>query len=463
VKVCILGAGPCGLTAAWELAKNGIAVTVIEKAESVGGLCRTFRRDGYQFDMGGHRFISRDGELVADVRKLMGDELLSRTRKSVIRLSDRQYDYPLNLRNVLGASSIRMNLEFAAGYLAARFRVSAPRSPEGSFGRWADERFGRELSDFFFRPYTEKLWGISVSELSGDWAAQRIPKLDVKNVLLGALGIGRGRVRSFAPVYLYPRRGIGDIFETMEKEIVRLGGEVLKGSTSVALKTEKEKVSAVEFEVDGQMREAGADRFLSTIPIDELARCAGVSQATLPYRSLRFINVMLDMENLSPNTWMYVPERRMVMTRIQEPKRRSPHSAPEGKSSVMLEIPCDAGDETWNMDDAELLSKAVRDMKSLGFDIEKKILGFFSTRASHAYPRYETGYKERVEKLAGSLKRYRNLSTLGRQGLFRYIFMDTAMLMGRNWARNAMGRDVASRAEETDNEQVLHETLSVAS
>lgn len=449
--------------AAWELAKKSVDVTVIEKDDAVGGLCKTLRRDGYQFDLGGHRFISKDAGLVEDIRALMGGGLLTRQRKSVIRFRDREYDYPLNLRSIAAGSSPWMNVKFAAGCLASASGLTRPRSVPGTFDNWTEKRFGRPISDVFFRPYTEKLWGVSADRLSSDWAAQRVPQLDAKNILMKALGLGGKKTRSFAPVYLYPKGGIGAIFESMAEEITRLGGKIVTGAPVIGFETDGNQIrSAVIDGVDGK-RLVEADVFLSTIPIDGLQNMLAEDSQTLPYRSLRFLNIMLDMDNLSPNTWMYVPEGGLIMTRIQEPRRRSEFSAPDGKTSVMLEIPCEHGDAIWNIPDDELLQKGLRDLKKLGFDVSSKALGHFSTRARYAYPRFEIGYREKVNEVRRAVNKFDNLTSLGRQGLFRYIFMDTAMLMGRNWARAVLEGGRVAGIEEMENDPTLLETASVAS
>ena len=463
MKVCILGAGPCGLTAAWELAKKSVDVTVVEKDDAVGGLCKTVRRNGYQFDLGGHRFISKDSRLVEDIRSLMGSDLLRRNRKSVIRFRDRQYDYPLNLRSIIASSSPWMNLKFAAGYLASATGLRSPRSVDGTFDNWTEKRFGRPISDVFFSPYTEKLWGISGDKLSSDWAAQRIPSLDVKNILMKALGLNGKKTRSFAPVYLYPKGGIGAIFESMAEEVTRLGGKIVGGASVVGFETDGDKLRGAVIESGNERTVVEADRFLSTIPLDGLQNMVGEKKVALPYRSLRFLNIMLDMENLSPNTWMYVPEGELIMTRIQEPRRRSEFSAPAGKTSVMLEIPCDFGDAIWKMPDDELLERTLRDMKKLGFDVSSKVIGYFSTRARYGYPRFEIGYREKVNDILRAVKKFDNLTTLGRQGLFRYIFMDTAMLMGRRWANSVLEGGHDTGIDEMENDQTLLETASIAS
>lgn len=464
MEVAIFGAGPCGLTAAWELAKQGVRVTVIEKENAVGGLCKTVRKDGFQFDLGGHRFISKDRELVDDIKSLMGGHLLVRDRKSVIRFKDRDFDYPINLPNILSQSTLLMSLKFAAGYFSSWSGFYKSQAPEGSFERWADTNFGRPLNEYFFKPYTEKLWGIAASKLSDEWAGQRISLLDAKDALLKSLGLTKTTPRTFAVKYLYPKRGIGEIFEFMADEIERMGGEIILGAKPVKLRTSGSTITGVEFQLKtGGKSVIKADKYLSTIPLNETARLLEPEITTkLPYRSLRFLNIMLSgIENLSDNTWMYIPEADLIMTRIQEPKRRSPFSAPPGRTSVMLEIPCQRGDTTWTMPDAELLDLALGHLLKLGLDLRPHVTGCFSTFAEHAYPRMEAGYKNIVEPLHKLVNRFDNLKTAGRQGLFKYIFMDIAMLTGRQWARQALGAGVDPAADETGDEPALLEIQSV--
>ncbi|MEE8431889.1 MAG: UDP-galactopyranose mutase, partial [Candidatus Desulfatibia sp.] len=337
------------------------------------------------------------------------------------------------------------------------------RAPEGSFERWVDDKFGRPLNDYFFKPYTEKLWGIPASRLSDDWAAQRISLLNVKDALLKSLPFAGKTPRTYAKTYYYPKGGIGAIFETMASDIKRLGGTILTGMEPVGLETEGNRVSRIIIGKNGKGHSSiASDKLLSTIPLDSVANLVepGIS-AQISFRSLRFLNIMLDSKEFSENTWMYVPEPEFIMSRIQEPKRRSPFSAPEGKTSVMLEIPCEYGDDVWSMSDDGLLETVLANLKALGFDIEREVKGCFSTRARHAYPRYEMGYLEKVKRLRKTVERFINLSTLGRQGLFRYIFMDTAMIMGREWATNILGKRGTERIDEICNSKELIETQSV--
>lgn len=464
MRVVILGGGPCGLTAAWELARRGVSVTVVEKDEAVGGLCRTFRRGGFQFDMGGHRFISQDARLVEDVRSLMGQRLLTRRRKSVIAFRRERYAYPLGLADVIRNAGALRGAGFALGYAAAAMGLVRSPAPADSFEEWVDRRFGRPLNRYFFKPYTEKLWGIGADTLTADWAGQRISAASAAKAVLAAAGLVP-KPRSFASSYLYPMGGIGELFETMAARIETYGGRIITGARPVALSRKGVAITGVIARLaSGQTLTLDADRTLSTIPLEELAALLEPGDhPRLSYRAMRFLNIMLDgVEDLSDNTWIYTPEPDMIMTRVQEPKRRSPYSAPPGRTSVMLEIPCEHGDETWNAPDEALLPAALEGLRGLGFDLAERVTGVFSTFARHAYPRQALGYRADVERLRDITRRYANITTAGRQGLFRYIFMDTAMLMGRRWAERTLAGEPSSDLEEIHSGGAVIEAASVA-
>ncbi|MDH5510836.1 MAG: FAD-dependent oxidoreductase [Nitrospinota bacterium] len=466
MRVVIIGGGPCGLTAAWELAKNGVPVTVVEKDPSPGGLCKTIRQDGYQFDQGGHRFISRDHELVEDVKALMGARLLTRERRSCILFPDRRFEYPLKMMDILKNGSTGTNLRFAIGYTAAAMGLSRSGAPAGSLQQWVEARYGKPLYNEFFGPYTRKLWGVNPAILSGEWATSRIPAPNILDTLRKSLGSKRTG-KTHATSYLYPIGGIGEIFETMAARIESLGGEVIAGTSARSLVTHGAKAVALKvLDAGGAAMEIEGDSFLSTAPLGQLAAMIDSGAgAGLGHRSLRFLNIMLDgIDELSPYTWQYTPSPEVVMTRVQEPKRRSPHSAPEGKTSVMLEIPCDKDDSAWSMPDEQLLDRALEGMASLGYHLRPHVAGVFSTHAEHAYPLLTMDAAAVRHSALLSVGQCGNVTPLGRQGLFRYVFMDEAMLMGRQWARNLMnpGNHDAAQEHHYGAGPVLRESGSIA-
>lgn len=454
-KILVLGGGPCGLSAAWELSRYGHDVAVIEKESRVGGLCITNEYKGYRFDLGGHRFISKNKELVENVCEMMGDELLTADRKSVILLKGKTFDYPLSAKDIFLKMDIWTNLEAFTSYLIATVSKVVLQKKDISFEDWIVNRFGRTLYNLFFGPYTEKLWGISPKLISTDWASQRISLLNLKDVLFRLFKLKKVTPRTYAKGYFYPKKGIGQMFDIMSEEISGMGGKIVLNAAVSRIQVNNNNVKSVCYTQHGVTRTIDCDAVISTIPLTDLVKAfpghltQDVIQHTalLKFRSVRFLNILVDLPDISDNTWMYVSEGKYITTRIQEPKRRSPFSAPEGKTSVMLEIPCNENDEIWNCPKESLLNRCLGDLKELGIDIQKKVIDCFTTSVTHGYPVYSLDYAMHRQKLFDFLDRYENLITCGRQGTFRYIFMDTAMEMGITAAQNLMLNNVCKKAD----------------
>ncbi len=442
MRVVVLGGGACGMTAAYTLARAGAAVTVLERESRVGGLCGTHERRGFRFDLGGHRFLSRSRALHALVAELLGDSLLTRTRSSVILHRGRRYRYPLELDDVLRNAPLRHGARVLASYVGARL---APARDDVTFEDWVTRRFGRALYDDFFGPYTAKLWGIPPTEISADWASQRISLLSLSDVMVRLAGLRRGGARTYARRYWYPRRGIGEIFERMAEATAAAGGRQVLGARVTGLARAKGRVAAVRYRDGGGEHELACDAVISTLALPQLARMLGgralspqVARAAdrLRFRAIRLCNVLLDRPEVSPHTWMYVSEPRYLMARIQEPRQRSPFAAPPGQTSLMLEVPCAVGDEVWSAPDHALYDRCMDDLARLGFrGLRDDTLDHFSTFVEEGYPIYHLDYRrDRAEVLAYA-SATENLVTCGRQGGFRYVFMDTAMEMGIAAAR----------------------------
>lgn len=469
-KVLVLGGGPCGLSAAWELSKHGYNVTVLEKESKVGGLCITNEYNGYRFDLGGHRFISKNREMVEDVRTMMGSELLTSSRKSVILLKGKVFEYPLSAKDIFLKMDMWTNAKAFMSYLVAAFSRMFVRKREVSFEDWIVRRFGRTLYNLFFGPYTEKLWGISPGEISSDWASQRISLLNLKDVLFRLLKLKRGTPRTYAKGYYYPKKGIGQMFDIMGGEIENMGGRIVLNAEVMGVNINNDAITGVRYLKDGVEETIDCDAVISTISLPDLintfpAHLTGGMEkhiSSLKFRAVRFLNILVDMPDISDNTWMYVSEGKYIMTRIQEPKRRSPFSAPEGKTSIMLEIPCNEGDEIWSCPKADLLDRCLKDLKDLGLDIRDKVIDYFTTSVTHGYPVYTLDYVEHRQKLFQFLERYENIITCGRQGTFRYIFMDIAMEMGIAAAHHLM-LDTMSKKDAIHHMRSENELIEVSS
>ncbi|MBS2024284.1 MAG: FAD-dependent oxidoreductase [Deltaproteobacteria bacterium] len=450
--VIVLGGGACGMSAAMELLRLGLRATVIEREPRVGGLCGTHERDGWRFDLGGHRFITQSRDIDALVRGLLEGDLLERRRSSVILNGGRRFKYPLELDDVVRNFGLVRGARALASYGVERLRSRLAPLRDRSFRDWVTHRFGGELYGAFFGPYTGKLWGLAPEDISADWAAERISLPSLADVALRLLHVPRPGVRTYARRYLYPRLGIGQIFERSAQVIAARGGSVRTGDEVIGLCASAGQVRSVRVRGARGEEELACDAVISTISLPVLARMTGPLPASversarrLRFRAIRLLNLQLDGPPVSPHTWMYVSEPGYVMSRIQEPLHRSPHMAPAGTTSLMLEIPCDAGDALWSCSDGELYERCLRDLERLGIHgLRTRTRGFFSTFVREGYPIYHLDYVADRDAVLAHVARTQGLVSCGRQGAFRYMFMDSAMQMGLDAARSlAAGRQLA--------------------
>jgi protoporphyrinogen oxidase len=432
----IIGGGPCGMAAAWHLARRGVRPVVLEAEDLVGGLCATHERDGWRFDLGGHRFVSSDAELSRWVEGLLGDDLLEQERRSVVLHEGRTFRYPLEAADLVRNLGTRENVQALLGY--ARARLGNERSAaDGTFEQWVVRRFGRPLYDRFFGPYTQKLWGIHPSLISADWAQERISLLDLIDVALRLLRLRRTPTRTYARRYLYPRQGMGQLYRIVAADVTKHGGIVRTGARVVGIEAQGARVTRLHVESPRGAESLAVGELLSTMPLPGLVRLLRRDLPTeleraadaLRFRALTFVNLMLARPDFSRNTWMYVASGALSTSRIQEPKRRSPWMAPEGRTSLMLEVPCDVGDATWTAGVTELRARGISELSALGFRVDD-VLDALCVRVAHGYPVYHLRYDADRRALLGEVSRFVNVRTAGRQGLFRYVFMDAAMRMG---------------------------------
>ena len=459
--VLIIGAGVAGLMAGIKLLEGGKSVTLLEKESCVGGQCRTeilnIGGEAYRFDYGGHRFITNNETLLSFVEEILGDNLLVAERSSVILHQNRVYDYPLNLKNLLKVAPSKLLLGAFLDTLKIMLKLT--KADDKNFESWIASRFGKTLYENFFGPYTKKLWGIEPKDLSADWAGQRISLLDLKDVAKKLLLKDKKTVRTYAKSYRYPKYGFGELPKRMAQKFEDLGGKLFLDSQVTNFEYTNNSIT----EVHTSTKRFKADSIVSTMPLNEMSSKLGY-ESGLKFRSLRFLCIGLDIEDFSPHTWQYVSDYELLPTRIQEPKRRSEFMSPKGKSSIMLEIPCDKNDKIWKMGDDELLEIVKNDLKKLNFDIEEKIVDYFSFTTEHAYTLMDINYDIRRDDTIKYLNRFNNLVMAGRQGTFRYIFLDTAMETGLMAARRILG-DLGISKEKIynhRNEKTVIETKSVA-
>jgi len=448
-RAVIMGAGPAGLTAAYELSKHGVPATVLEKdARYVGGIARTVEHNGYRFDIGGHRFFSKNQEVENLWTEILGAEMLVCGRLSRIYYRGKYFDYPLKASNALlnlgPVETVRCMLSYAWARLHP---VRQPRSLED----WVSNQFGKRLFNIFFKTYTEKVWGISTKELSADWAAQRIKGLDMLSVIRAALlpqrrPKDRGQViKTLIDEFRYPRLGPGQMWERVQAILAERGQPVRMGRQVERIAWQSG--GGVSHVVAGGEQFHGSD-FVSTLPIQELVEKLSPAApppvrraaAALGYRDFLTVALVVDKPALFPDNWIYIHEPDVKVGRIQNFKAWSADMvADSARCCLGLEYFCFEGDGLWSSSDEELIELGKRELAALGMVDPADVVDGAVVRQAKAYPVYDDVYQEHLAVIRDWLgETLPNLHLAGRNGLHKYNNQDhsmmTALLVARNIA-----------------------------
>jgi protoporphyrinogen oxidase len=342
-RVVVIGAGPAGLTAARELTQHRWPCLVLEKTDHVGGLARTARYKGFAFDMGGHRFFTKAPEVQRLWREVLGDDLLRRPRLSRIYYRRTFFHYPLRALNALAGLGPVESMLIVASYVRWQVR---PHPHEETFEQWVTNRFGQRLFRTFFRTYTEKVWGLSCTELRAEWAAQRIKDLSLRAALTGILRRPGRRIRSLIDEFHYPRLGPGMLWSAVADEVGRRGGEVRLGSDVVRIRRTGRRVEAVVVREGSGEAEIAATDVISSMPLRELIErldppapgAVRRAAARLTYRDFITVCLIVDRPHLFPDNWIYVHDPEVRCGRIQNFKNWSAAMVPDpAKTSLGLE------------------------------------------------------------------------------------------------------------------------------
>ncbi len=453
----ILGAGPAGLTAAYELARKGEKSVVLDQADKVGGISRTETYKGYRFDIGGHRFFTKVGEVQQIWQEILGDEFIQVPRLSRIYYQGKFFDYPLSIVSTLSNLGVTDSSLIILSYLKSKLKGKLqPEKEAENLEDWVIERFGDRLYRTFFKSYTEKVWGIPCNKIQAEWAAQRIKGLSLKKAMVNAV-FGSNDTKTLIKEFDYPIYGPGMMWERCTELLEAEGSPVHMKTRVIKVEHDNKRVKCViaqkTIQNNGQQGEQliklSGENFVSSIPITALVKCMSpappesVLRAAegLKYRDFLIVPLIIDIEDIFPDNWIYIHSPDFKVGRIQNFKNWSAAMVPDArKTCVGMEYFCSEGDSLWEMSDQDLITLAAQEIVGLGLVTNvKHVEDGTVIRQKKAYPVYDGEYRKHLDVIQRYLQSFENLQTVGRNGMHRYNNQDHSMLTGLLAAKNILG------------------------
>ena len=454
-KVAIIGGGPAGLTAAYELSKAGVESVVLEKDKIVGGISKTINYKNYYFDIGGHRFFSKIKAVNDMWHEVLNGDFLRRNRLSRIYYQKKFFHYPIRPLNTLYGLGPWKSFLILASYLHSHI---FPYKQEETLKEWVSNRFGKRLYRTFFKTYTEKVWGISCNEIRAEWAAQRIQGLTLISALRNALvkphnngsnSNSNGNViKTLTDSFEYPKLGPGMMWQSIAEKVQRNGSQVFVETEVERILWNNTRIESLKVNQNGQKKSIHGTHFISSMPIRELIQKfkpsvpENVLEAAngLNYRDFMTVALIINKRDLFPDNWIYIHDPDIRMGRIQNFKNWSPYMVPDqNKTCLGLEYFCSEGDELWTMSDLELIELGKKELEALGLARACDVEDGTVVRMPKAYPIYDQTYHKNLMTIRRYLEKFSNLQTIGRNGLHRYNNQDHSMMTGIFAARNVVG------------------------
>lgn len=449
-KVVIIGGGPAGLTAAYQLSKLGAKSVVLEKDGILGGISRTVEYKGYHFDIGGHRFFTKVSVVDKMWREVLPEgDFLHRQRLSRIYYNRKFFFYPLKPFNALFGLGLFNSLRILLSYVWAQL---FPQMPEDNFEAWVSNRFGKRLYLTFFKTYTEKVWGMPANTIAADWAAQRIKGLSllvaVKNALIKQSTEKGSVVKTLIDAFDYPKRGPGMLWEAVGALVNKNGNQVHLGASVDRIRRVGNRVEGMDVTMQGRCESMTGTQYISSMPIRELIQKMDppapreVIDAAdrLKYRDFLTVALIVNKKDLFPDNWIYIHDSQVKVGRIQNFKNWSPYMVPDqDKTCLGLEYFCFEGDGLWTMSDKELVELGKRELELIGIAKAADVEDGAIVRMPKAYPVYDADYQSALTCIREFLDGFQNLQVVGRNGMHRYNNQDHSMLTAMLAVENIMG------------------------
>ena len=443
--VVIIGAGPAGLSAGYELCNSKKKVLVLEKKYQVGGLAETKVFGDYRYDIGPHRFFTKNEEVYNLFIKMLGDDAVKVNRKTRILFKNSYFDYPLSPVNALFGLGIFESIQIGFSYIFARIKSYLRLSRIENFEDWVVDKFGRKLFNNFFKNYTEKVWGIDCKLIGKDWAAQRIKGLSLSTAIKFAIfPNSKKRPKTLIDVFYYPRLGAGMLWEKFEEHLNANGVPVVKNSF-VKNVQEMEDKQVLTYIDKNQEKIISADHILFSNPLLDFIKFYKttvpekvISAAkNLEYRNHISVHITVD-KKLFDDNWIYIHSPTLKMARIADFTNFSTEMSKEGEYPLTLEYFCFEEDKIWSQDNSEIIAFGLKELQSI-FNEEFSVIHSDVSRNPKAYPVIKTGYEKDINIIKNWLATKENLTAIGRSGMFKYNNQDHAMATGIYAVRNLLG------------------------
>jgi protoporphyrinogen oxidase/putative flippase GtrA len=445
--IYILGAGPAGLAAAYTLTQQGRSVVVVERDDRVGGLAKSIEYQGFILDYGPHRFYTKLAPVLKLWDDVLGSEQVTVPRLTRIYYGRKYFNYPLKAIETLLALGIVESLRIIASY--AQTQLFPPAHPK-NFSEWVSARFGKRLFEIFFEAYTEKLWGIPCTEISADWAAQRIKGLSLLKAIRTALFGNDGKVKTLIDQFQFPRLGSGQLYDKIEDSLRQHNQAVLLNTEVVQLHHEGQRVTQLTLKnrQTGEESTVVCGGVISSVPISlllgQMMTPPPQEQIVSYARSLKFRNtvlvyLMVEGNALFPDNWLYINEPSVQVGRVTNFANWSPDMLPNShQTPLCCEYWCNFDDPMWQQPEADLVQLAAQELRKIGLLHHEQISGGFIVRLPRTYPIYTGDYQVALTEIQSYLKRFENLQLVGRYGAFKYNNQDHSLLMGILAAENVL-------------------------
>lgn len=452
-KVIIIGAGPAGLTAAYELLKksNKYEVIVLEEMNQVGGISKTVNYNGNRMDLGGHRFFTKNARVQQFWESILpvNKKFLIRKRVSRIYYLNHFFDYPISLKKetIKNLGFIR-TIKVGFSYI----KSTIFKKKEDNLENFYINRFGKKLYNMFFENYTEKLWGRHPKNISADWGAQRVKGLSIKAVIkdmfIKTFNIKKDLKKqetSLIDQFLYPKYGPGQLWETVEEDIEKMGGTILKNHKVTKINIKNNKIISLVCKTEKKEKLIDGNIFISSMPIkDFITNIDGTVPTNilniaknLPYRDFMTVGLLLkkiklknkEKENLIPDCWIYIQDSNVKLGRLQIFNNWSPYMLknPEKEIFIGLEYFCNENDKYWNMSDEEFIKFAINELEKINIIDANDVIESHRIKVKKAYPAYFDTYNK-INEVIMYLNKFENLYCIGRNGQHRYNNMDHSMM-----------------------------------